>query len=136
MAVAGWYRDPLGQGEARYWDGVRWTDSVSRGGYTVNSPIAPAQATVPPAPGSEYVASAPAPSQPATPNISVSSGGGDNSNGTVVAIVAGIAVIVAIIAIIVALSRNGDDDESPTTTGPPATTEAPPATDPPDTEAP
>ena len=22
---AGWYPDPLGQGEARYWDGKRWT---------------------------------------------------------------------------------------------------------------
>src|SRR5207247_634825 len=26
--AAGWYQDPYGQAESRYWDGARWTDDV------------------------------------------------------------------------------------------------------------
>ena len=31
---AGWYRDPFGQGDGRYWNGIQWTDAISRGGVT------------------------------------------------------------------------------------------------------
>ena len=32
MHGAGWYRDPTGRFEQRYWDGVRWTEHVSKDG--------------------------------------------------------------------------------------------------------
>lgn len=126
MAIAGWYRDPTGQGDARYWDGQRWTDSVILGGQTVSVPTDAARATVPPAPGTEYTS--PARQQPAGQSVTVSSGGGGGLS--VGAVVAAIAIVIAVIALIVALTRNGDSgDDGPTTTEPPAT-EAP------DTEAP
>lgn len=127
MAIAGWYRDPTGQGDARYWDGQRWTDSVILGGQTVSVPTDAARATVPPAPGTEYTS--PARQQPAGQSVTVSSGGGGGGL-SVGAVVAAIAIVIAVIALIVALTRNGDSgDDGPTTTEPPAT-EAP------DTEAP
>ena len=47
----GWYQDPTAQGDARYWNGSGWTESVNRGGSTVNVPIDPSQAQVPPVAG-------------------------------------------------------------------------------------
>ncbi len=38
---AGWYADPSGQFEQRYWDGAAWTDHVSRSGQQSTSPLAP-----------------------------------------------------------------------------------------------
>ena len=50
---AGWYQDPTGQGDNRYWNGSSWTESVDRRGQTVNVAIDPAQAQQPPAPGAQ-----------------------------------------------------------------------------------
>lgn len=36
---AGWYPDPLGRYEHRYWDGAQWTDNASRGGETITDPL-------------------------------------------------------------------------------------------------
>ena len=36
---AGWYPDPTGQFEQRYWDGARWTEHVARGGQQAVSPL-------------------------------------------------------------------------------------------------
>lgn len=37
-APAGWYADPSGRFELRYWDGGRWTEHVSRGGTQYTDP--------------------------------------------------------------------------------------------------
>lgn len=125
MALAGWYRDPSGQGDARYWDGQQWTDSVSVGGQTGSAPMDPARLTVPPAPGTEYTSPAPRPA--GGQNVTVQSSGGGPSAG---AVLAGIAVLVAVVALVIALTRDGDStDDEPTTETPateqPADTEAP-----------
>ncbi|MFN8026494.1 MAG: DUF4328 domain-containing protein [Acidimicrobiia bacterium] len=44
MPIPGWYADPGGVFEFRYWDGVAWTEHVSRGGV---ASIAPAAVTAP-----------------------------------------------------------------------------------------
>lgn len=36
---AGWYDDPDGSHEHRYWDGTVWTDQVSNQGVTSTSPL-------------------------------------------------------------------------------------------------
>lgn len=38
---ADWYRDPSGRFEHRYWDGVKWTDNVSRAGVMYKDPPIP-----------------------------------------------------------------------------------------------
>ena len=47
--AAGWYPDPSGQFEQRYWDGSTWTDHVARGGEQLRAPLgaAPVQASSP-----------------------------------------------------------------------------------------
>jgi len=39
MLDPGWYADPTGRYEARYWDGLKWTGHVSHYGATGNDPI-------------------------------------------------------------------------------------------------
>jgi hypothetical protein len=41
MASPGWYADPSGQHERRYWDGATWTTSVSDHGRTTTEPSVP-----------------------------------------------------------------------------------------------
>lgn len=53
LPVPGWYGDPSGAYEFRYWDGVGWTEHVSRGGVAT---IAPVAATVPAVPASAPIA--------------------------------------------------------------------------------
>src|SRR5436309_557421 len=38
----GWYADPSGHYDHRYWDGSGWTEHVSRGGVAETAPINPA----------------------------------------------------------------------------------------------
>ena len=38
-AGAGWFDDPDGSHEHRYWDGTVWTDQVSNQGVTSTSPL-------------------------------------------------------------------------------------------------
>ena len=35
---AGWYADPSGRFELRYWDGSAWTEHVARGGQQFTDP--------------------------------------------------------------------------------------------------
>ena len=35
---AGWYADPSGRFELRYWDGSAWTEHVSRAGQQYTDP--------------------------------------------------------------------------------------------------
>ena len=37
----GWYDDPAGAADLRWWDGSRWTDAVVRQGVTTTSPLPP-----------------------------------------------------------------------------------------------
>ena len=37
-APAGWYADPSGRFELRYWNGVKWTEHVSRAGQQSTDP--------------------------------------------------------------------------------------------------
>ena len=39
VTPAGWYQDPTGQGNARFWNGVAWTQSFDRGGVKLNAAI-------------------------------------------------------------------------------------------------
>jgi hypothetical protein len=36
---AGWYPDPLGGHQHRYWDGSTWSDSVSDDGAVTSAPL-------------------------------------------------------------------------------------------------
>ena len=112
MAIAGWYRDPSGFGEARYWDGQRWTEQiVDRSGATSAAPMASGIDT-PPVAGSEY--RPPAAAQP----VVVA-----QKSSPVGAILGGLAVIVAVIALVIALTNDSDDgtdEEAPPTTEAPA----------------
>lgn len=118
---AGWYQDPTGQGESRYWNGSSWTQSVSRGGQTVNVPIDSAQAEQPPAPGTQMAAPAP-PAQPAQPTTVVQQSTSHSALGTI------IGVVVALFAVVVLLAIIGNataDDDSPTPGSDPAPAEQP-----------
>src|SRR5215472_17588924 len=39
MVPAGWYADPAGRHEYRYWDGTYWTAGVADGGITATDPL-------------------------------------------------------------------------------------------------
>jgi hypothetical protein len=115
---AGWYQDPSGQGDARYWNGVSWTESVDRGGVTVNVPIDPSQAQVPPVPGTQV--SVPRPVA-GTQTVNVSS----PSRSPMGAILGVLFVGFAIVLIFAIVSNNDSSDDSPT----PGSTPAAPATE-------
>jgi hypothetical protein len=68
VGQAGWFPDPTGRAEQRYWNGTAWTDHVVRGGAQITDPITGDYA--PPTAWAAPVASAPwqatsMPSQPA-----------------------------------------------------------------------
>jgi hypothetical protein len=129
MPAAGWYQDPTGLGDGRYWDGAVWTDSVSRNGLTINVPIDDSQARLPPTPGTEMVAPAP---QTTTPTVSVTT----ENRSPVGAIVGAVLAVLVVVLIVVLLSNNdSSNDDPPPATDPPAS-QAPAAENPPATEAP
>jgi hypothetical protein len=39
MSVPGWYADPAGDYEWRWWNGAEWSQSVATGKYTTTSPL-------------------------------------------------------------------------------------------------
>lgn len=47
LPTPGWYGDPSGSFDFRYWDGVAWTEHVSRGGVAALAPVAPTPPAVP-----------------------------------------------------------------------------------------
>jgi hypothetical protein len=115
--LPGWYRDPSGLGEGRYWDGVVWTNSVSRSGATIEVPIEPERAALPPIPGSELRTPAPV---VASPTATV-----PQTRRSPLGAIIGVIGAILIIVLIVVLINNGS--ESPNDETPPATnpTEAP-----------
>ncbi len=111
----GWYQDPTGQSEGRYWHGTSWTQMSNRGGETVNLPIEPAMAQQPPVPGTQV--------QPPVPPAAGSSSGG-SSGGLVIALVIG--VLLALAVFVAVDDDTTNDTPTPTTNGTaPAVTEAP-----------
>lgn len=114
----GWYRDPTGAGEGRYWDGTTWTSAVSLADQTFDVPIEPERASLPPIPGSELRPPAPA---AAPPSVTVNA----PSRSPIGAIIGGILAIVVVVVVIVFLTNDdSSNDESPPPTNAPAT-EAP-----------
>lgn len=118
----GWYQDPTGQGDARYWNGTSWTESVDRGGQQSNVPIDPAMAQQEPVPGTQVQL----PPAPTEYDLEPQSKG--SSGGVIIALVIALLLIVVIAFVV----NNGDSsDDSPTPdTGVPAT-DAPAPADPP-----
>ena len=109
---SGWYRDPTGQGEARYWNGTSWTESVNRGGVVLNVGIDPSQAEVPPAPGTQV-------SVPPPPSTVQQEGGG--SSRSLLGVLFGVGVVFLIVILAYAiLSDDSDGDDTPTPDAPPA----------------
>ncbi len=65
-APAGWYPDPTGRNQLRYWDGQVWSDWAMHGGAEIVDAVnAPAQVTAPVAPAPAAVAPAAAQAAPA-----------------------------------------------------------------------
>jgi hypothetical protein len=121
VAPSGWYQDPTGQGDGRYWNGTSWTESVDRGGVTVNVAIDPSQAQVPPTAGTEISIPASTPAAQTVP-----------ARRSPVGAILGLVFLVVAIVLIVVLVNNNDDSSND---GPP-TTDVAPATEapaPPDT---
>ena len=112
----GWYQDPTGQGNARYWNGASWTQSVNRDGATVNVAIDPSQAQMPPVPGTQ-VSVPPPPARHAS-----------GSSHSLLGIIFGVIFVLFLVLLTYAIVSNNDssDDVPPATDGPPAT-EAPAA---------
>lgn len=96
----GWYADPHGRHERRYWDGSTWTERVADGGASGTDPIgAPPPPPAAGGPGS----GAPAPA----------TGTGAGTSRPPVALLAGIGVLVLVVVVvgaIVLLAVNGDGD--------------------------
>jgi hypothetical protein len=45
MAIAGWYDDPAGKGDLRYWDGAKWTERTKQRGSSVGAEAVPLRAS-------------------------------------------------------------------------------------------
>lgn len=112
----GWYQDPTGLGEARYWNGSSWTQMTSRDGETTNMPIDPSMAQMAPVPGTQR-------QPPVPPRVEPSSTG--SSGGLIIAIVIGLILFVAVLVAV------GDEsvDDSPAPGDSVPTEQAPPEDD-------
>ena len=111
LPPTGWYLDPAGLADGRYWDGAIWTAAVTRTGVTATVPLDPTHAAMPPLPGTADSASVPTCRRPHPLN--------DRS-----AVAVGIGVMVAalvVLLLIAIVSNNGSDDAPSDVTEPPAT---------------
>lgn len=119
VAPAGWYQDPTGQGDGRYWNGTTWTESVDRGGVTVNVAIDASIATVQPVAGTEVSIPAAPAAAPATQVVS-------EKRSPVGAIIGGVLLVIAVVVVFVLVSNdNGSSNDGPTNTNVTPATEAP-----------
>ena len=109
---SGWYTDPTGRYEYRYWNGSQWTTEVSSAGTSTAdaSTMDPSMANTPPAPGTAAPSAPPPPTQPAV-QVTQKSG---SAIGTIIGVALGvIAVIVLILILLISsfmrrvLSRRG-----------------------------
>ena len=115
----GWYRDPTGQGDARYWNGASWTESVNRGGIVLNAGIDPSQALVPPVPGTQV-------SVPPPPSTVQSRDSG--SSRSLLSVIFGVGAVFLIVIVMYAIiSNNSDGDDTPSPDSTPTEEPAPEA---------
>jgi len=132
--LAGWYSDPAGIGDARYWNGSMWTNSISSDGVTLNVPIDADKTQVPPVPGTEFTApparqsmppQTPAPPPTVSPPLSTAAPEHRKSSGGMATAIVVLAIaIIAAVALAVTFGGNDSDDEPGPTDGP-APTDAP-----------
>jgi len=121
---SGWYRDPTGQGDARYWNGSSWTQSVNRGGVTLNVGIDPSQAMIPPVPGTQV-------SIPPPPTTVQNES--DSASRSWLGVIFGVGVVFLIgILMYAIISNDSDGDDTPS----PGSTPTEPAPEEPAPEAP
>ena len=104
---SGWYPDPSGRPQQRWWDGTAWTDFVSADGKTfVDTPSA-----APPAPPTVHTAPAPVAAPTPTPAGAVAAAGGARRSMTSrLAMIAAVSLIVGGGVGYVAGSSGDDDD--------------------------
>lgn len=100
----GWYPDPGGQGEHRFWDGRAWSDSVATGGMVFHRPLPPLPhaGTLAPRPGGDE----PGTAMPARAALVGLAGFGAGLGASIVLSIAGILLGVPD-ALVVALSAIG-----------------------------
>jgi hypothetical protein len=110
-AVAGWYPDPSGPGQLRYWDGQAWTSSTAAAEQPAPAPsYGSAPTTVAqPAYGQQPFYGQPTytgqPGHTASPaQWNTAPSGSPRSRKKIYAIVAGVAVVAAVIATVVPLA--------------------------------
>jgi hypothetical protein len=103
----GWYVDPTGQGNARYWNGSSWTQTVNRAGVVLNVYIDPNQAKVPPTAGTQVAPpAAPPPPAPTSPASSPDHSG-------IGAVLGVVAVLFFVLMMFVIISNNSSSDQGP-----------------------
>ena len=124
---AGWYADPSGRGDARYWNGAAWMQSVNRAGVQVELPIDPTQAQMPPAPGTGM-----APPAGLTPPQTVNAA--PSRRSPLGAILGVLAALLIVILIVVLVNNSDSPAESPTPTTDTPAEEPAPADEPAPTE--
>ncbi len=99
-AAPGWYPDPLGRHEHRYWDGVAWTGHVADRGATGLDPTDVA-VTSGPTPGVGTPAGPTPTGPPPTGPGTAAPSAPPSRSGPPVALIAGLAVaVVAVIGIV------------------------------------
>ena len=126
---SGWYTDPTGRYEYRYWNGTQWTTEVSSAGTSTTDATAmdPNMAGTPPAPGTGAPSAPPTPTQP-TVQVTQKSG---SAIGTIIGIALGVIAVIVLILVLVNQSDDSTDVSTPPTTSAqptptsPATTVAP-----------
>ena len=111
----GWYADPTFPDAARYWNGVRWTDSVAQGGITFNAPIEPSLATLPPVLGTQVRAPLTAPRRRSAVENALPDTG-SHSTSTVGAVIAVLVAFFLVILTFAIISNNISSDQSPPST--------------------
>ena len=118
----GWYRDPTGQGDARYWNGASWTEAVVREGRQSNVPIDPATAQQSPLPGTQVQL------PPIAADNDRDSGSTGSSGGVIIALV--IALLLIVVVVWEVSSGDSSVDSPPPDTEVAPATEAPTPTEP------
>lgn len=98
---AGWYPDPTGNHELRYWDGYAWLDNVSDQGATSTDPLGGK-----PMPTPTQLASQPAADQ-APPPVT-------KKSRTPIIVAAAVVAVLLIVAVVVLVTRGGDDGNGTT----------------------
>jgi hypothetical protein len=126
---AGWYPDPSGRNDHRYWDGSAWTDQVSRAGVQAVDPLQPepVQPVATPTPPPPTTQPNPLPPSAAAP-VSTAPTGKKKPVYTRWWFIVG--AVIVVLLVIAAAAGGGSDDKKAVSTDDPSTasTGAPAAT--------